>query len=69
MAEFIEAVCVHTKDSPTTKAGEQMKLLPWHVENVIEPLYGWKSESDKTRRYRLAYFEVPKKNGVLAPAA
>ena len=69
VVDFIESVCCHTKDSPTTKAGEPMKLLQWHVEDVIQPLYGWKSEADDTRRYRLAYIEVPKKNGVLAPVA
>ena len=66
--DFLESVCVHTKDSPTAKAGEPMKLLEWHKRDVIEPLYGWRAP-DGLRRYRLAYLEVPKKNGVLAPAA
>ncbi len=68
MIDFLESVCVHTKDSPTAKAGEPMKLLEWHKRDVIEPLYGWRAP-DGLRRYRLAYLEVPKKNGVLAPAA
>lgn len=62
VVNFIEGVCCHTKDSPTAKAGEPMKLLRWHVEDVIEPLYGWKVKGEDTRRYRLAYLEVPKKN-------
>jgi phage terminase large subunit-like protein len=66
--DFLESVCCHTKDSPTAKAGEPMQLLEWHKRDVIEPLYGWRTE-DGLRRYRLAYLEVPKKNGVLAPAA
>jgi phage terminase large subunit-like protein len=45
-----------------------MRLLDWHKHDVIEPLYGWRTQ-DNLRRYRLAYLEVPKKNGVLAPAA
>ena len=58
---FLESVCCHTKDSPTAKAGEPMRLLEWHKQDVIEPLYGWRTE-DGLRRYRLAYLEVPKKN-------
>jgi len=59
--DFLESVCVHTKDSPTAKAGEPMQLLEWHKHDVIEPLYGWRTK-DGLRRYRLAYIEVPKKN-------
>ena len=62
VVDFIEAVCCHTKDSPTAKAGEPMRLLEWHKLDVIEPLYGWKVDGEDTRRYRLAYLEVPKKN-------
>jgi phage terminase large subunit-like protein len=58
---FLESVCCHTKDSPTAKAGEPMRLLEWHKQDVIEPLYGWRTV-DGLRRYRLAYLEVPKKN-------
>ena len=61
MIDFLESVCVHTKDSPTAKAGEPMRLLEWHKQDVIEPLYGWRTE-EGLRRYRLAYIEVPKKN-------
>jgi phage terminase large subunit-like protein len=59
--EFLEGVCVHTKDGATAKAGDPIKLLDWHKDEVIRPLYGWK-DKDKNRRYRIAYFEVPKKN-------
>jgi phage terminase large subunit-like protein len=59
--QFLEAVCCHTKDSPTARAGDPMRLLKWHIEDVIEPLYGWQG-ADNKRRYRLAYIEVPKKN-------
>ena len=60
--DFLQSVCCHTKDSPTARAGEPMKLLDWHKHDVIEPLYGWKVAGEDTRRYRLAYLEVPKKN-------
>ena len=61
VVEFLESVCHHTKDSPTAKAGESMRLLDWHKRDVIEPLYGWKG-ADGLRRYRVAYLCVPKKN-------
>lgn len=63
VADFIESLCCHTKDSPTARAGEPIKLLPWHREWLIEPLYGWREDTkDQLRRYRVAYIEVPKKN-------
>ena len=61
MQQFIESICCHTKDSPTTKAGEAMHLLAWHIRDVIEPLYGWHDPAG-LRRFRIAYIEVPKKN-------
>ena len=63
VADFIESLCCHTKDSPTARAGEPIKLLPWHREWLIEPLYGWREDTaERLRRYRVAYIEVPKKN-------
>jgi phage terminase large subunit-like protein len=63
VADFIESLCCHTKDSPTARAGEPIRLLPWHREWLIDPLYGWREDTgDRLRRYRVAYIEVPKKN-------
>lgn len=59
--DFLEAVCVHTKDSPTARAGEPVRLLDWHKDEMIRPIYGWKDAAGN-RRYRLAYLEIPKKN-------
>jgi hypothetical protein len=59
--DFLQSVCVHTKDGATAKAGDPIQLLDWHKDEVIRPLYGWK-DKDSRRRYRVAYFEVPKKN-------
>ena len=59
--DFLQGVCVHTKDGATAKAGEPVTLLEWHADEVIRPLYGWK-DKDNLRRYRVAYLEVPKKN-------
>lgn len=36
--------------------------LPWQEQDVLRPLFGWK-RPDGTRRYRIAYIEIPKKDG------
>lgn len=43
-------------------AGKPMKLMPWQIHDIIEPLYGW-VDDDGLRRYRRAAIYVPKKNG------
>ncbi len=43
-------------------AGQPFILQPWQRDDIIRPLLGWK-RADGTRRYRVAYIEVPKKNG------
>lgn len=43
-------------------AGKQFELLPWQRDELLMPLFSWKN-SDGTRRFRLAYVEIPKKNG------
>ena len=43
-------------------AGQPFELLEWQWRDVIRPLFAWK-RPDGTRRYRLGYIEVPKKNG------
>lgn len=43
-------------------AGKPMKLMPWQVHDIIEPLYGWVDENG-LRRYRRAAIFVSKKNG------
>ena len=43
-------------------AGKPFELLPWQWRDVVAPLFGWK-RADGTRRYRMCYIEVPKKNG------
>lgn len=42
-------------------AGEQFELTPWE-ERFVRLLYGWK-RPDGSRRYRVAYLEVPRGNG------
>jgi phage terminase large subunit-like protein len=50
------------KHSTGEWAGRPFELLPWQADEVIRPLFGWK-RADGTRRFRLAYIEIPKKNG------
>jgi len=43
-------------------AGKPMKLMPWQIHDIIEPIYGW-VDSEGLRRYRRAAIFVSKKNG------
>ncbi|TVQ59905.1 MAG: terminase large subunit [Phycisphaerales bacterium] len=43
-------------------AGKPFDLEQWQREDVVYPLFGWK-RADGARRHRLAYIEIPKKNG------
>lgn len=56
---FFECYLKHTI-SPYT--GKPFILLDWQKYNLIAPLFGWKRK-DGTRRFRVAYVEIPKKNG------
>jgi len=56
---FFERYLRHSKGR---WAGKPFLLMNWQKYEVIAPLFGWKRK-DGTRRFRLAYIEVPKKNG------
>jgi phage terminase large subunit-like protein len=43
-------------------SGEPFKLMDWQRKEVLMPMFGWK-RSDGTRRFRVGYVEIPKKNG------
>ena len=43
------------------KAGQPFILEPWQ-RKIVRDVFGWLRE-DGTRRYRIAYLEVPRKNG------
>ncbi len=43
-------------------AGKPFDLLPWQRDDIIYPIFGWVRE-DGTRRYRISYVEICKKNG------
>jgi phage terminase large subunit-like protein len=61
---FFENVLKHSKGQ---NAGQPFLLLPWQ-KYVLGEIFG-RLKPDGTRQYRQAYIEIPKKNGVLAPAA
>jgi len=62
---FFETALVHSKGE---WAGDQFVLQEWQARDIVRPLFGWKRE-DGTRRYRIAYIEVPRKNGKSTLAA
>jgi phage terminase large subunit-like protein len=63
---FFENFLIHSKGR---FAGQPFVLLPWQRHDVIEEIFGWMRVDSDTRRFRIAYIEVPKKNGVLALVA
>lgn len=52
----------HLRLTRGTWAGKPFVLMDWQRHDILEPLFGWLRE-DGTRRFRLAYIAVPKKNG------
>lgn len=62
---FFSRILVHVKGE---WAGRPFELEPWQRDEVIRPLFGWKAD-DGTRRYRIAYIEIPRKNGKSTIAA
>lgn len=43
-------------------AGQPLELMPWQRDELIMPLFGWQDATGR-RRFRVAYVEIPKKNG------
>lgn len=56
---FFEKLLRHSKGE---FSGQPFKLAAWQYQDVIAPLFAWK-RADGTRRFRVAWIEVPKKNG------
>lgn len=52
----------YLKHSKGEWAGDEFTLQPWQEHEIIRPLFGWK-RADGTRRFRVAYIELPRKNG------
>lgn len=65
---FIEEKCRHHKGE---WAGRPLLLEPWQKDDILRPMFGWmKPELDArgavigyVRLYRIAYVEIPRKNG------
>lgn len=57
--QFLRRFCRHSKGQ---FAGSPFDPARWQTYDLIMPAYGW-MRPDGTRRYRMAYVEVPKKNG------
>lgn len=57
---FFEKLLVHSKGE---WAGKPFDLQDWQKEDIVKPIFGWKRKSDKSRRYRTVYIEIPRKNG------
>lgn len=55
---FFERLLIQSKGE---WAGEPFELLDWE-RHVLSEVFGWK-RPDGTRRYRVVYIEVPRKNG------
>ncbi len=60
VCRFIENL-PHTKGRWAAKA-EKIKLQPWQSFLVVV-LFGWLKRKNGKRRFRSAYFEIPRKNG------
>jgi hypothetical protein len=56
---FFERLLRHSKGE---WAGQPFTLQAWQRDQIIRPLFGWK-RADGTRQYRMAYIEIPRKNG------
>lgn len=57
--DFFPACLTHVKGE---LAGKPLELQDWQKERIIRPIFGWKRK-DGTRRYRVVYIEIPRKNG------
>lgn len=63
--EFFPRFLVHL-EGPL--AGQAFELETWQRDDIVRPVFGWK-RLDGTRRYRVVYIEIPRKNGKTTLAA
>ena len=57
--DFIQTFCQHTKGE---LAGQKFVLEPWQTE-IIQGIFGWKSNKTKLRKFRQCFIFIPRKNG------
>jgi phage terminase large subunit-like protein len=60
VVDFIQSQVVMTAGRKF--AGKPMRLMPWQIHDIVEPLFAW-VDDDGLRRYRRAAIYVSKKNG------
>jgi phage terminase large subunit-like protein len=63
--DFFPNLCKHSKGE---WAGKPLELAPWQAF-IIGSIFGWKRVDDDRRRFRVAYAELPRKNGKSTIAA
>ena len=56
---FFEKFLRHSKGQ---WAGQPFILMDWQKFDVLMPIFGW-MKADGSRRFRIIYIEIPKKNG------
>jgi phage terminase large subunit-like protein len=54
--------CTFLRQSQGRWAGQPFEPAPWQREDLLEPLFGW-MRPDGTRRFRISYTFLAKKNG------
>ena len=57
---FIQNVCRHPKGK---FQGQPLMLEPWQIDNIINPLFGWRDADTHHRKFTSLFFSVPRKNG------
>ena len=60
VVQFLETYVYHWQGP---LAGQRLVLGECQREDLIIPLFGWRREKDGTRRFRVAYWELPRKWG------
>lgn len=68
VVRFIERYCVHVEDGINTRQGDPVRLH-WWQKRMLMRFFGWKRISDKRRRYKTLFVEIPRKNGKTSLAA
>lgn len=61
--------CSNLKHTKSPWTGQKFVPMPWFVQDVISPLFGWRRKDDGTRRFRRVYLGIPKKNAKSANAS
>lgn len=56
---FVEGYLRHHKGE---WAGQPLLLESWQRDEILRPVFGWR-RPDGSRRFRVAYVEIPRKNG------